>query len=90
MAFDEKTDLLFMRRETLPFHANGMRLQAFDAAGREVLPTHLLLGGRWLRRQRRGGRRRQPPEGDRPRHHGAALPFHSGAELLAHGHRAKA
>ena len=33
IAFDEKTDLKFHRRETLPFHANGMRFSAFDAAG---------------------------------------------------------
>ena len=33
MAFHEKTDLLFMRRETLPFHSNGLRFSAFDAAG---------------------------------------------------------
>jgi len=31
--FHEKTDLIFLRRETLPFHANGMRFEAFDAAG---------------------------------------------------------
>ncbi len=34
--FQEKTDLVFHRRETLPFHANGMRFTAFDAEG-EVL-----------------------------------------------------
>lgn len=33
IAFSEKTDLVFHRRETLPFHANGMRFEAFDAAG---------------------------------------------------------
>jgi L-serine dehydratase len=31
--FDEKADLVFHRRETLPFHANGMRFAAFDAEG---------------------------------------------------------
>ena len=36
IAFDEKTDLIFHRRETLPFHANGLRFIAFDAAGREL------------------------------------------------------
>ena len=36
IAFNEKTDLLFHRRETLPFHANGMRFTAFDAAGAEI------------------------------------------------------
>jgi L-serine dehydratase len=36
VAFDERTDLVFHRRETLPFHANGMRFMAFDAAGDEL------------------------------------------------------
>jgi L-serine dehydratase len=31
--FDEKADLVFHRRETLPFHANGLRFAAFDADG---------------------------------------------------------
>ena len=37
VAFVEKTDLVFYRRETLPFHANGMRFTAYDAAGVELL-----------------------------------------------------
>ncbi|MDR7334355.1 L-serine ammonia-lyase [Roseateles asaccharophilus] len=36
VAFDEAKDLVFKRRETLPFHANGMRCIAFDADGNEV------------------------------------------------------
>jgi L-serine dehydratase len=36
IGFDEKTDLVFHRRETLPFHANGMRFEAFDAGGAEI------------------------------------------------------
>ncbi|MBA4177988.1 MAG: L-serine ammonia-lyase [Leptothrix sp. (in: Bacteria)] len=36
MAFSEKDDLKFLRRETLPFHANGLRFTAFDAAGAEL------------------------------------------------------
>ena len=36
IAFDEQADLIMHRRETLPFHANGMRFTAFDAAGAEV------------------------------------------------------
>jgi L-serine dehydratase len=36
IAFDESKDLVFKRRETLPFHANGMRCIAFDAEGNEV------------------------------------------------------
>jgi L-serine dehydratase len=33
IAFDEREDMLFYRRESLPLHANGMRFTAFDAAG---------------------------------------------------------
>jgi len=33
VAFAEKDDLKFHRRETLPAHPNGMRFTAFDAAG---------------------------------------------------------
>jgi len=36
IAFDEPADLVMHRRETLPFHANGMRFTAFDAAGAEI------------------------------------------------------
>jgi L-serine dehydratase len=36
IAFNERDDLVFHRRETLPFHANGMRFTAFDAAGAEI------------------------------------------------------
>jgi L-serine dehydratase len=34
--FTEKTDLIFLRRESLPFHPNGMRCVAYDAAGTEL------------------------------------------------------
>ena len=37
IAFKERDDLLFFRRETLPFHTNGLRLQAFDSAGTELV-----------------------------------------------------
>ncbi|MFY8088507.1 MAG: serine dehydratase beta chain, partial [Rubrivivax sp.] len=34
--FAERDDLKFYRRETLPFHANGMRCTAWDAQGQEL------------------------------------------------------
>src|SRR3954470_17695320 len=37
IAFDASGDLVFLRRESLPFHSNGMRLAAFDADGAELL-----------------------------------------------------
>jgi len=36
IAFDEKTDLVFNKRQKLPFHSNGMRFSAYDAAGTEL------------------------------------------------------
>ncbi|MDH4051692.1 MAG: L-serine ammonia-lyase, partial [Rubrivivax sp.] len=33
VAFNEKDDLKFHRRETLPFHTNGLRFSAFDSDG---------------------------------------------------------
>ena len=36
ISFDEPADLVMHRRETLPFHANGMRFTAFDADGAEI------------------------------------------------------
>src|SRR5678815_797926 len=36
IAFDEKTDLVFNKRQKLPFHTNGMRFAAFDARGNEI------------------------------------------------------
>jgi L-serine dehydratase len=36
IGFAEKADLKFHRRETLPFHANGMRCTAFDERGDEI------------------------------------------------------
>jgi L-serine dehydratase len=36
VAFNERDDLVFHRRETLPFHANGIRFMAFDAGGAEL------------------------------------------------------
>ncbi len=46
IGFDEKTDLLFKRRETLPFHSNGMRFTAFDSDGEELQSrTYYSVGG---------------------------------------------
>jgi L-serine dehydratase len=44
--FVERDDLNFMRRETLPFHANGMRFVAFDNTGAEISNrTYYSVGG---------------------------------------------
>ncbi|MFO1262237.1 MAG: L-serine ammonia-lyase [Rhodoferax sp.] len=48
IAFAEKDDLLFMRA-ALPFHANGMRLSAFDAQGQELCSrTYYSVGGGFI------------------------------------------
>ncbi|TBO31407.1 L-serine ammonia-lyase [Aquabacterium lacunae] len=36
VAFDEARDLVFHRRQSLPFHPNGLRFEAFDAQGRSL------------------------------------------------------
>ncbi|MET8783426.1 MULTISPECIES: L-serine ammonia-lyase [unclassified Streptomyces] len=46
MAFSFDDDLVLHRRETLPYHANGMTLWAFDASGDELLSkTYYSVGG---------------------------------------------
>ena len=83
VAFVEKTDLVFYRRETLPFHANGMRFSAFDAHGGELLTrVYYSVGGGFV-------------VSDEVAHDGSkqkviapdttvlAHPFHSADELLA-------
>ena len=80
IGFTEKTDLIFYRRETLPFHANGMRFTAFDAGGAELLTrVYYSVGGGFV-------------VSDEIAHDGSkviapdttvlAHPFHSGADLL--------
>jgi len=34
IAFEEKSQIVFLRREVLPFHSNGMRFTAFDEGGK--------------------------------------------------------
>ena len=83
IGLDEKTDLKFWRRETLPFHANGMRLQAWDAAGALLAERcYYSVGGGFVVSDEvvaDGARQKRiaPDTTTLP------LPFHSGAELLA-------
>jgi L-serine dehydratase len=80
--FDEASDLVFHRRESLPFHANGMRFAAFDAQGAEIVSrTYYSVGGGFVVSDEvaaDGTRQKQiaPDTTVLP------LPFHSGAELL--------
>ncbi len=44
--FNEAKDLVFFRRQSLPFHANGMRFSAFDAEGALLSEkTYYSVGG---------------------------------------------
>ena len=83
VAFDEKADLLFHRRQTLPFHANGMRFTAFDAAGAELANrVYYSVGGGFVVSDAvaaDGSRQKEiaPDATVLP------LPFRSGEDLLA-------
>jgi L-serine dehydratase len=81
-AFHEKDDLRFHRRESLPFHANGMRFLAWDAAGHTLAEkVYYSVGGGFVVSDEvaaDGARQRviAPDPTVLP------LPFHSGEELL--------
>ncbi len=85
IAFDEAADLVFFRRQSLPFHANGMRFSAFGEDGTaEPLAsrTFYSVGGGFVVSEEvaaDGTRQKQiaPDATVLP------LPFHSAAELLA-------
>jgi L-serine dehydratase len=83
IAFDEKADLVFHRRESLPFHANGMRFIAFDAAGAELANrTYYSVGGGFVVSDEvaADGRKQKAIAPDTTV---LPYPFHSGADLLA-------
>ena len=83
IGFVEKTDLILYRRETLPFHANGMRFTAFDAGGAELLTrVYYSVGGGFIVSDEvaHDGTRQKVIAPDTTV---LAHPFHSGADLLA-------
>ncbi len=78
IAFDEREDLLFLRRETLPFHPNGMRLSALDAAGKPVFErTYYSVGGGFVVNHDETGAAQLGPDTRALPH-----PFRTGDELL--------
>jgi L-serine dehydratase len=86
IGFVEATDLVFQRRETLPFHANGMRFTAFDAGGAELLArVYYSVGGGFVVTDEvaHDGSRQKALAPDTTV---LAHPFHSGADLLALAH----
>ncbi|MES2570166.1 MAG: L-serine ammonia-lyase, partial [Verrucomicrobiota bacterium] len=73
--FQEKTDLIFLRTETLPFHPNGMRLTAMDEAGAIVTEAvYYSTGGGFIVRE---GESHQPAEGINP-----PFIYHDAGKLL--------
>jgi L-serine dehydratase len=82
VAYDEAADLIFHRRETLPFHANGIRFVAFDAAGRELANRcYYSVGGGFVVSDEvaADGNRQKVIAPDTTV---LAHPFHSGDDLL--------
>ncbi len=83
IAFNPAQDLIFKRRESLPFHANGMRLTAWDEHGKVLSErTYYSVGGGFVVSEglaADGHKHKQlaPDTTVLP------YPFHSGADLLA-------
>ena len=81
VAFDERNDLAFITR-ALPFHANGLRFIAFDAAGAEIAArTYYSVGGGFVVSDEvaadGSAQKRIAPDTTVLPH-----PFHTGEELL--------
>jgi L-serine dehydratase len=76
--FSAADDLVFYRRESLPFHPNGMTLQAFDAAGQVLLSNtfYSVGGGFVVEKDAQGTPALVPRRLDLP------YPFTNGTELL--------
>src|SRR5690606_37886141 len=74
VAFDEKRDLVMNKRQKLPFHTNGMRFIAYDAAG-EVIATrdYYSVGGGFVVNQDEAAEDRIVADTTELAH-----PFHSG------------
>ena len=78
IAFDEKTDLVFNKRQKLPYHSNGMRFSAYDASGTELATRdYYSVGGGFVVNHDDAAEDRIVPDT-------TPLPFafHSGDELL--------
>lgn len=83
MVFKERSDILFLRNETLPFHANGARFMAFASDGEQIEERcYFSVGGGFVVSQEEADRSVDQPklvvDPTRLEH-----PFSSGDELLA-------
>ncbi len=78
IAFDEKTDLIFNKRQKLPYHSNGMRFTAFDASGAELATRdYYSVGGGFVVNHDDAAEDKIVPDATP-----LPYPFHSGDELL--------
>jgi L-serine dehydratase len=82
IAFNEKADLVFNHKDTLPLHSNGMRFVAFDSSGAEIADgTYYSVGGGFVVSDEPapggGTEKRIVPDLTR-----LPFPFRSGDELL--------
>ena len=78
IAFDEKHDLVMNKRQKLPFHTNGMRFTAFDAAGAQLATRdYYSVGGGFVVNQDEAAEDRIVADTTELPH-----PYHSGDELL--------
>ena len=80
VSFNEKKDLIMHRRESLPFHSNGMTFRAFNSAGEEIREaTFYSVGGGFIVNEKAQGTDRIV-EDDTPQ----PYPFLSAVDLLIH------
>jgi L-serine dehydratase len=78
--FDEKKQLVMHRRETLPFHSNGMTFCAFDANTQELrISTFYSVGGGFIVDERAQGSDRIVEDDTK-----LPYPFLSAVDLLIH------
>ncbi|NLU67046.1 L-serine ammonia-lyase [Streptomyces sp. HNM0574] len=76
--FDESTQLIMHRRRSLPYHANGMTLFAYDADGAPLQEkTYYSVGGGFVIDEDAVGQDRVVPDDTQLTH-----PFRTGDELL--------
>jgi L-serine dehydratase len=79
IVFDEKRDLIMNKRQKLPFHTNGMRFSAYDAAGEEIATRdYYSVGGGFVVNQDEAAEDRIVADTTQLKY-----PFNSGVELLA-------
>ncbi len=76
-------DVVLHRRESLPYHPNGMRFWAFDASGHVLRErVYYSVGGGFVLDEEAAAAERPITAAETS----VPLPFHTGAELLDHCH----